>query len=107
MCKRFLGMTVGLGIMALAAQAVQAQSARNRNCAPRELVMQQLAERFGETRRGIGLVQQGSVMELFASEATGSWTIVVTAPNGVTCLMAAGQAWEALAEPLPATDNDA
>ena len=39
---------------------------------------------------------------------SGSWTITVTMPTGMTCLMASGQSYEALAEALPApVDNDA
>ena len=32
---------------------------------------------------------------------------MVTSPGGVTCLIASGQAYEALAETLPAKGNDA
>ena len=88
-------MTMGLGLMALAAGQLQAQG---NNCAPRQMVLDQLAQKYGEARRGIGLVQQGSVMEVFASDETGTWTITVTSPNGLTCLVASGQAYEALQE---------
>ncbi|MGV6805169.1 MAG: hypothetical protein ACWA49_13285 [Ruegeria sp.] len=98
MNQRLFQMTMGLGIMALAAQQVQAQSP---NCAPRPDVLQRLAETYGETRRGIGVARQGSVMEVFASDDTGTWTITVTLPDGLTCLVAAGEAYEALAEALP------
>ncbi|WP_170452247.1 hypothetical protein [Ruegeria arenilitoris] len=98
MNKRLFQMTMGLGIMALAAQQVQAQTP---NCAPRPDVLQRLAETYGETRRGIGMARQGMVMEVFASDDTGTWTITVTLPNGLTCLMAAGEAYETLAEALP------
>ncbi len=91
-----LKMTIGLGIMVLAAQQVSAQ-----NCAPREDVIKRLAKSYGETRRGIGIVRQGAVMEVYASDQTGSWTIVVTLPEGVTCLIASGQSYETLAETLP------
>ncbi|GGH38685.1 hypothetical protein SAMN05444007_11124 [Cribrihabitans marinus] len=104
MTRMMFGMTMGLGVMALAAQQLQAQP---RNCAPREVVMKKLAEEFGETRRGIGLVQEGSVMEVFASDGSGSWTITVTLPSGVTCLVAAGEAYETLAEALPPAGDDA
>ncbi len=50
---------------------------------------------------------QGAVMEVFASSATGTWTITVTSPSGVTCLIASGQSFEALHEVLPAEDSDA
>ncbi len=96
MRKTLFKMTMGLGIMVLAAQQVQAQ-----NCAPREDIIQRLAETYGETRRGIGIARQGSVMEVYASESSGSWTITVTLPDGVTCLIASGQAYEDVTEALP------
>ena len=63
-------------------------------CGPRDDLVQRLSTQFGETRRGIGLGRQNKVVEVFASEATGSWTITVTMPDGRTCLVASGQSWE-------------
>ena len=74
--------------------------AQNNNCGPREKVLTTLAEKYQETRRSIGLATQGRVMEVFASEESGSWTIIVTMPNGITCLVASGQAFEAVDETL-------
>ena len=91
--------TVGAGTVAAQAQ--------QRNCGPREVVVARLAEGYGETRQSIGLGANNAVVEVFASEETGSWTITVTTPNGMTCLVASGQAYEALAEALPAKGNDA
>ena len=71
-------------------------------CGPREAVLAQLAEKWGETRRGIGLAANQQVVEIFASAETGSWTITVTLPDGRTCLMASGEGFEALTEELPA-----
>ncbi len=96
MHKTLLKMTMGLGIMVLAAQQAHA-----RNCAPRDEVIKRLTETYGETRQGIGIARQGAVMELFASDQSGSWTITVTLPNGMTCLVASGQAYEMTAEALP------
>jgi hypothetical protein len=33
------------------------------------------------------------VVEFWASEKTGSFTVLVTYPNGVTCILASGQNW--------------
>ena len=74
--------------------------AQNNNCGPRERVLTTLAEKYQETRRSIGLATQGRVMEVFASDESGSWTIIVTMPNGVTCLVASGQAFEEVDETL-------
>ena len=90
----------------LAAAGAQAQGLRH--CAARETVMTRLAEGFGESRQSIGLGSNNSVMELFASRETGTWTITVTLPNGMTCLVASGQAYEPLAEELASEgENDA
>lgn len=77
------------------------------NCAPRDMVVERLAEGFGETRQSVGLGANNAVVEVFASEVSGTWTITVTMPNGLTCLVASGQAYEELAEALPAKGNDA
>lgn len=87
--------------------AGMATAQQARNCGPRELVVARLAEGFGETRQSIGLGANNAVVEMFASEETGTWTITVTSPNGVTCLVASGQAFEEVAEALPAKGNDA
>ncbi len=77
------------------------------NCAPRDMVVERLADKFGETRQSIGLGANNAVVEVFASETSGSWTITVTSASGLTCLVASGQAYETLAEVLPAEGNDA
>lgn len=99
----FLQATMGLGLLVLAADQVAAQ--QQGNCAPRDVVLQRLNENYGETRQAIGLGANNAIVEVFAAE-TGSWTITVTFPNGATCLVASGQAYEALAETLPAVGND-
>ncbi|MEO0938178.1 MAG: hypothetical protein AAFY38_08485 [Pseudomonadota bacterium] len=92
-------------LAATTAPMALAQNARN--CGPREVVVDRLADGYGETRQSMGLGANNSVVEVFASPETGTWTITVTMPNGVTCLVASGQAFEELAEALPAPGNDA
>ena len=70
-------------------------------CGPRDSIIAVLAERYGETRQSVGLAQN-AVMEVFASRETGTWTIAVTTPDGTMCLVAAGQDFETVEEPLPA-----
>ena len=55
----------------------------------------------------LGLSVLGFTASLIASAESGSWTITVTMPTGMTCLMASGQSFEALAEAVPTADNDA
>lgn len=71
------------------------------HCAPRAQVVERLADKYGETRQSMGLGSNNAVMEVFANLGSGSFTITVTMTNGITCLVASGQAFEALAEVLP------
>lgn len=98
-------LTAATAIYLAAATDVLAQSVRN--CGPRGQVMDRLAQGYGETRQSIGLGANNSVVEVFASNDTGTWTITVTSATGVTCLVASGQSFEELAEALPAKGNDA
>lgn len=91
----------------LALTAAQASAQGTRNCAPRDMVVDRLSDKYGETRQSMGLGAQGAVVEVFASGETGTWTITVTTPNGLTCLVASGQSFEPLAEALPPRGNDA
>ncbi|WP_028955929.1 hypothetical protein [Sulfitobacter sp. 20_GPM-1509m] len=66
---------------------------------PRDDVVKRLAELFGESRQSIGVAANGVVVETFASES-GSWTITATMPDGLMCLVASGEWFEVLNEPL-------
>ncbi len=47
-------------------------------CGERAAIVAQLERKYGETRRSIGLQQGHAVVEVYASDKTGSWTILVT-----------------------------
>jgi hypothetical protein len=81
-----------------------AQSSPATICGQRDQIVQQLETRFGESVRSVGLAGPNRMVEVFASDETGSWTITVTSANGLTCLMAAGRHFEAMA---PASQGDA
>lgn len=100
MNKQIFGMTLGFAALWMATDTASAQQ-RNM-CAEREIVLQKLSNKFGETRRSMGLAANNGIVEMHASETSGTWTITVTHPNGMTCLVAAGTSFEALEEQLPA-----
>ncbi len=67
-------------------------------CADRASIADRLRAKYGETVHGIGVTDGQRVVEVWASDATGTWTIVVTLPDGSSCLIAAGEDWEAVEE---------
>jgi len=100
------GTYLKLGALILGLSAVEASAQTARNCGPRDTVVNRLADGYGETRKSMGLGANNSVVEVFASAESGTWTITVTTPNGLTCLVASGQAFEELAEVLPSKGSE-
>lgn len=85
-------LAAALGLSALTAPTLAI--AQSSSCAPRDIIVGRLADKYGETRKSMGLNQNNGVVEVFASSETGTWTILVTMPTGMSCLMAAGQDWQ-------------
>lgn len=98
---------IGLAIAQPGGAGAQAQGATGRACAARAQVVERLAERYGETLQSMGVNSNNGLLEVYASEATGTWTILVTDPDGTSCLVAAGQMWEGGLAPLTKPGQDA
>ncbi len=65
-------------------------------CAPRDRAVIQLEKQFGEMVSGRGLATNGKRMiELLVSKK-GSWTVLISDPNGRSCVMASGENWQAM-----------
>lgn len=92
MNRNFFLLSLGIGAMILATDHAMAQGAAR--CADHATIVAQLAERYDERLQSIGLGRDNSVLEVYASDATGSWSITVTKPGGPTCLVAAGQSFQ-------------
>ena len=103
MTDRILTVSLAFGVLILAAHGASA----GQQCGTRAAILAQLSDKWGETRRAVGLAANNMVMETFASDATQSWTITVTTPEGRTCLIATGDGFEGTADPLPAKGDPA
>ena len=69
-------------------------------CGKRTDVVRILRETFGEGPIAQGLANTGAVAEVFIN-AEGHWTIVASSPNGLSCMIGAGQSWR----PVVARDD--
>lgn len=74
-------------------------SAQPLQCASRAKMLDMLAA-DAQMPQSVGLAGQ-AVMELFAGPDSAQWTITVTLPDGRTCLLARGTAFESLFEKVP------
>ena len=60
-------------------------------CAKRSDVTKRLKQRFDEKPTSIGIIGE-NLLELYTSKQ-GSFTVVITRANGVSCLVLAGENW--------------
>ena len=71
-------------------------------CAPRAEMVQKLSHQFGERRSGMGVRGPESVMEVWQSDRSGHWTLVMSYADGRSCIVAMGEGWETLPPKPPA-----
>lgn len=62
-------------------------------CGDREQVVAELRQTFSEAPMAVGQVDGNAVVEIFASDQ-GSWTILATGTDGVSCIISAGEGFE-------------
>lgn len=67
-------------------------------CAKRADVLKHLADKYQEKSVARGIANNGGALEVL-SNPNGSFTIIVTTPSGISCLIATGRAWEELMAP--------
>jgi len=82
-------------LLAAAALTVSASAmAAPMACRPRDDVLTQLSTKFKEAPVAIGLANNGGLLEVLTAGKGETWTIIITMPNGVSCLVAAGEDWQ-------------
>ncbi len=97
------GIIVGTALLASVAFGggpVHAQS----NCEVRASLIEKLDKGFGEYPVAIGLASTGNLLEVLIS-ADGTWTILITSPNGLACIAATGEHWQTLPKVKPAGET--
>lgn len=57
------------------------------------MIIARLHTGYHESISALGLSATGGVMELYTSE-DGTWTLILTQPNGMSCLVAVGEGWQ-------------
>jgi len=68
------------------------------SCDVRKSLLAKLDNGYSEKPVAIGLASSGNVVELLIS-SDGTWTILVTKPNGIACVAAVGEEWQDLGPP--------
>jgi hypothetical protein len=85
--------------LALAAALLSSPANAQVPCAPRQDIAAELSVRHAEALDAAGLTAAGTVVELWTARDGRTWTIVVTAPSGQSCVIAAGESWQRVDAP--------
>lgn len=86
--------TLILGFLVFSGYSLAA-SANPAFCGHRTEVVQTLSNSYSENPTAMGLAAGGGMLEVFSSK-NGTWTIILTLPTGISCVIAAGEEWESL-----------
>ncbi len=85
--------TVAVPQMPAPSNAMSANMMSMSMCGDREQVVAELNQTFSEAPMAVGQVDGNAVVEIFASDE-GSWTILATGTDGVSCIISAGEGFE-------------
>jgi hypothetical protein len=69
-------------------------------CHSRADLTEMLQQKFSEQPSALGVQADGQLVEVFVANDGASWTIVLTRPDGWSCIVAVGQHWESLPGPI-------
>ncbi len=93
---------LALGALPLGSDPASAQGAPAA-CGARDGLLSQLESKYGEVPVAIGVTGGdggGALIELLTAKDGMTWTIILTTPKGLSCLIASGEGWRPLA-PAP------
>jgi hypothetical protein len=92
--RKTLLVGAALTVFSSAAAAQQSQN----QCNTRDSVISLLANKYKEAPVAVGVTNTGGLVEVLSTGDGNTWTIIVTTPQGMSCLVAAGEGWRALEE---------
>ncbi len=55
-----------------------------------------LSKKYQEAPVASGITNQGSLIEVLTDAHGGTWTIIITSPQGMSCLVFSGESWRGL-----------
>jgi hypothetical protein len=63
-------------------------------CGERGDVLTKLASDFRELPASAALTSDGQLLEVLRSDSDMTWSIILTNPDGLSCLVATGESWQ-------------
>ena len=89
---RITGALIAAALIATCWSTARAQPNRV-PCELRSKLIERLAATYKETSVATGLAHDGKLVEVLTNAGGETWSIIVTSPQGVSCLVATGEDW--------------
>lgn len=80
-------------LVLLAIALLNTPAAAQNSCGPRDTVIKLLGNEYDESTVAVGLASSGGVIEVLTANDGATWTIMLTMPDGTSCVVASGEAW--------------
>ena len=84
------GLAAGLAIAITSSASAAGQAA----CLAHDKLVEMLDGRYSEKPVALGLEVGGRLFEVFAADDGATWTMVLTTPDGASCVVAVGEEWQ-------------
>ena len=86
-------LAIGIGLAVLSSTSLGTAAAAQPQCDQRDNVLQLLSKKYKESPVAVGVTNNGGLVEVLSTNQGSTWSIIVTTPNGMSCLVAAGEGW--------------
>ena len=86
-------LVIGAGLAVLSSTAMSTTSLAQPQCDQRDNVLKLLSKKYKESPVAVGVTNNGGLVEVLSTNKGSTWSIIVTTPNGMSCLVAAGEGW--------------
>ncbi len=82
-------------LFAVAVSLVSSAAMAQVSCDQRDKIVEWLAVKYKEAPIASGVSSTGSLIEVLSTHDGETWTLIVSSPDGDSCLIGSGQGWRA------------
>lgn len=93
-----------IAVMASLSAAVAPARAQFGACGDGAGLIAHLQKEWGEDIAALALEDRGGLVQILRNPDTGTWSLLITRPGGLACLVMSGQGWEPVAPPADLGD---
>ena len=93
--------------LAAALSLVPSEGSAQGTCNQRDNVLGHLARKYQEVPVAIGVTNRGGLVEVLTTGDGKTWTIIISTPDGQSCLVAAGEGWRSVPKAAGSADPKA